>query len=64
MHKSWPAWRYSTSDNGEMLSQIFECEDDVPEGWVDTPAKLKLEAPAPKKKPGRPKKAAAKESEG
>lgn len=31
----WPSWRYDP-DTGE--GQIFEKEEDVPEGWLDNPA--------------------------
>lgn len=37
VHQSWPSWRFGP--NGE--SQIFQSEDEVPEGWQDSPAKLK-----------------------
>lgn len=40
--KYWPAWRYGPK--GEM--QIFERPEDVPEGWLDTPAKHAAEAKA------------------
>jgi len=41
--KEWPAWRYGPS--GE--SGIFECEEDVPIGWMSTPD-AKYEPPEPK----------------
>lgn len=31
-HQSWPAWRYGPDGEG----QIFNREDDVPEGWTDS----------------------------
>ena len=38
----WPAWRYGPE--GE--SGIFECEEDVPSGWMPTPDAI-YEPPAP-----------------
>lgn len=37
VHQEWPAWWFGP--NGE--SQIFQCSDEVPEGWMDHPAKFK-----------------------
>jgi hypothetical protein len=34
--KFWPSWRYGPSGQ----SQIFDHENQVPEGWVDHPGKL------------------------
>lgn len=45
---SWPAWRYGPNE----ASQIFDREEDVPEGWVDHPRKL--EEAAPKKESKKP----------
>lgn len=37
--KDYPAWKYHhTCPEG----QIFECEEDVPKGWVDSPADISL----------------------
>ena len=33
------SWRYGPGG----ASAIFECEDDVPEGWTDHPCKVKSE---------------------
>jgi len=38
--KDWPAWRYGP--NGQ--SDIFQREEDVPEGWVDHPDNVGKEA--------------------
>jgi hypothetical protein len=38
---SWPAWYYGPDNQ----SQIFENEDQVPDGWVDSPAKLSDKKP-------------------
>lgn len=43
--KRWPAWRYHKSEEGKLEKQIFTHPDDVPEGWVDSPAKVDLGAP-------------------
>jgi hypothetical protein len=43
VHQAWPSWRFGPDG----ASQIFESEDEVPEGWVDSPSKLKgKKAPA------------------
>lgn len=39
----WPAWMYHIGRFGRVEGQIFESADDVPPGWVDSPAKLKTE---------------------
>ena len=47
-HVEFPAWRYGP--NGE--AQIFDHKEEVPNGWVDSPAKVgkpQPKAPAPKK---------------
>jgi hypothetical protein len=36
-HQAWPSWRYSAECPD---GQIFQSEDEVPEGWVDHPAKI------------------------
>lgn len=33
VYQAWPAWRWGPSGEGK----IFECAEDVPEGWGDTP---------------------------
>lgn len=43
VYQAWPSWRYGP--NGE--AEIFEDEDQVPEGWLDHPSKFKAAAPAP-----------------
>lgn len=35
-HKSWPSWRYGP----EGQSQIFDHEEQVPDGWEDHPSKV------------------------
>lgn len=35
--REWPAWRYGPDGEGK----IFEKPEDVPKGWVDSPAKVK-----------------------
>jgi len=69
--KHWPAWRYTSDGEGGYKGQIFEKEEDVPTGWVDSPTKAmapaKEPAPEPKPKPKRKpraKKTTAKRSEG
>ncbi len=59
MKPRYPGWRYGP--NGE--AQIFQCAEDVPEGWYDTPqeavarAQKPVETPSEEKpKRGRPKK--------
>lgn len=37
---AWPSWRFGP--DGE--AQIFQSEDEVPEGWQDSPAKFKAGA--------------------
>lgn len=44
---SWPAWYYGP--NGQ--SEIFNSEEEVPEGWHDHPSKTERKA----KKPAEPK---------
>jgi hypothetical protein len=39
--QAWPSWRYGP--NGE--AEIFESEDQVPEGWLDHPAKFDTNSP-------------------
>lgn len=34
-------WAYRIDENGELEGRIFASKPDIPEGWVDTPAKLK-----------------------
>lgn len=36
VHQAWPSWRYGP--NGQ--AQIFEHEEQVPEGWEDHPSKV------------------------
>jgi hypothetical protein len=51
----WPSWRFGP--NGE--AEIFECEEQVPEGWLDSPAKFDEQETAPTPRPrGRPRKEA------
>ena len=71
--KKWPAWRYTSDGEGGFKGAIFQKEEDVPEGWVDSPAEAKKPkhvpelvaepSPKPKRKP-RAKKTTAKRSEG
>lgn len=35
VHQDWPSWRYGPDEGDEA---IFDGPDDVPEGWVDSPA--------------------------
>lgn len=42
--QAWPSWRYGP--NGE--AEIFESEDQVPEGWLDHPAKFDTNSPQAK----------------
>lgn len=35
------SWAYRIDENGEVEGRIFASKADIPEGWVDTPAKLK-----------------------
>ena len=51
--KDWPSWRYGPDGQ----EAIFHKAEDVPEGWVDHPAKVGTEPEAPKAKRGRPAKA-------
>ncbi len=51
-NRPWPAWRYGPDG----VAQVFEKEEDVPEGWFDHPSKVGQE---PEEKPevkrrGRP----------
>lgn len=46
----WPSWRYH-EDCPE--GKVFEAEAEVPEGWVDHPAKFGAGEATPKKR-GRP----------
>lgn len=62
VYQAWPAWRYGP--NGE--SKVFQCAEDVPEGWTDSVQVHALERDAdvldgtlPKRGPGRPRKVAA-----
>lgn len=59
MHReiqNWPSWRYGP--NGQ--AQIFEHEEQVPEGWEDHPSKVaqteepEEEKPARRRKPAEP----------
>lgn len=45
VHQDWPSWRYHESCPD---GQIFQCAEDVPEGWVDHPRNIgkKPDAPA------------------
>ncbi len=57
MKPRYPGWRYGP--NGE--AEIFQCAEDVPEGWYDTPQEAVARAkeyapPEEKSKRGRPKK--------
>lgn len=54
---SWPAWFYGP----EGQEGVFHKAEDVPEGWVDHPAKVgaEPEAPKPPKLTAAEKKAAA-----
>lgn len=36
----FPTWRYRMANNGKMSSRIFD-SDEIPPGWVDSPAKVK-----------------------
>ena len=58
---NWPSWRYGPDGQ----EGIFHKEEDVPEGWVDHPAKVGVEpeSPKPPKLTAAEKKAAAKEAE-
>lgn len=62
-YQAWPSWRYGP--NGE--AEIFQCEEQVPAGWVDDPNKIgeKVEVAPEADKPrrGRPPKAPAEESQ-
>lgn len=66
MTKEWPAWRYGLGEDGQIASVICNTVDDVPAGWVDSPAKVgshvaeEAPEPAPKKKAPSKKKAAQK----
>lgn len=49
----WPSWRYGPFEE----SAVFECEADVPEGWVDHPSKVtysKKATPTPSPTPDQP----------
>lgn len=35
------SWAYRIDEKGEVEGRIFASKSDIPEGWVDTPAKLK-----------------------
>lgn len=51
------SWAYRLDEKGEVEGRIFASKPDIPEGWVDTPAKLtgesepKSEEPEPQKMP-------------
>lgn len=37
--RSWPAWRFNPiTGDGE----VFQCEEDVPEGWTGAPVELEI----------------------
>lgn len=35
------SWAYRIDEKGEVEGRIFASKPDIPEGWVDSPAKLK-----------------------
>jgi len=37
----YPCWRYRRTANDKISAKIF-MSDDIPPGWVDSPAKVKL----------------------
>jgi len=49
MAESYPTWRYRRTATGKVSAQIFD-SDDIPPGWVDSPAKC-VEKKKPAKKP-------------
>lgn len=75
MSTEFPAWRYGPGAEGEkhegkpafehdgkwVFKKLCRSADDVPSGWVDSPALVGGEAP---KKRGRPPKASVEETEG
>lgn len=50
----WPSFRYGPDGQGK----VFQRPEDVPEGWTDSPKTAVAQEPE-KRKPGRPKTAAA-----
>lgn len=51
---SWPAWRFGLGPDGAVQQRIFARPEDVPAGWVDSPAKLAAPAqPAQPQTKGR-----------
>jgi hypothetical protein len=56
----WPSCRYAPDGEGGFKSEIFQKEEDVPEGWVDSPSKVmapveEKSAPKTKRRPRKPK---------
>lgn len=45
------SWAYRLDEKGEVESRIFASKPDIPEGWVDTPAKLKKQEVSAKIQP-------------
>lgn len=41
-------WAYRLDEKGDVEGRIFASKPDIPEGWVDTPAKLKKQEYAAK----------------
>lgn len=39
-HQGWPSWRYGPDGQ----SQVFQSEDEVPDGWEDHPSKVGKES--------------------
>lgn len=50
----FPAFFYHTGQFGRMESRIFQCKEDVPNGWVDSPAKLEKKAAKKGKSDAKP----------